>query len=202
MVFPSQTGANANPPHPDTPAHFTCDDGSVTEPQNPPPPPVAGTVQISLTKFSEFNEKESKWTAVVTATLTLSDAVPTAMANVAVTGTWSGGSSGTEMCLSDASGLCVFRTEDVQKPVDSVIFAVEGASAPLYAPDGLSIEVDRPPASGASVDESETGESEPSSHEQEDLFLPLFQYDVGVSGASVPSRLSTHQRVVYLPMME
>jgi len=74
---------------------------------------------------------KSRWTATVTATV--KDGSGNLVAGATVTGTWSGGYTGTGTCTTGTSGTCSMTTGSMKLTVSSVTFTVKDVSG-----DGLS----------------------------------------------------------------
>ena len=115
-----------------------------------PPPP---TMHVGdLDGVSATNK--SGWTGTVT--IAAHDANHNPLSGVAVSGTWSGGYTGTGSCTTGTTGLCQAKTGTVSRKNASVTFTVAGATKTSYVyhatdnhdPDadsnGISITVPRP----------------------------------------------------------
>ena len=86
---------------------------------------------------------KNTWQAAVT--VTVHDAGHGGVSGATVTGTWSGGYSGTASCTTNAAGQCVVQTGTMNRNRSSVTFTVTNVTSPLtysaagnHDPDGSS----------------------------------------------------------------
>ena len=104
--------------------------------------PVPPQSHVGDLDGSATNTKNS-WQAAVT--VTVHDAVHQGLSGATMTGTWSGGFSGSASCTTDAAGQCVVQTGSISRNKPSVTFTVTNVTSSLtYAaagnhdPDGSS----------------------------------------------------------------
>lgn len=71
-----------------------------------------------------------KWNASVT--VSVHDALEVPVSGVVVSGTWSGGTSGTATCTTSASGTCTLTKSALKSSVASVVFTVNGLARAGY----------------------------------------------------------------------
>jgi len=90
---------------------------------NPPPPPTSVHVG-DLEGASDANK--SAWTAQIT--VTVHDANHQSVSDAVVTGTWSGGASGSGTCTTDTGGACVVVSSGMRKRIATATFTVGGVT--------------------------------------------------------------------------
>jgi thermitase len=90
---------------------------------NPPPPPTSVHVG-DLEGASDANK--SAWTAQIT--VTVHDANHQSVSDAVVTGTWSGGASGSGTCTTDTGGTCVVVSSGMRKRIATATFTVGGVT--------------------------------------------------------------------------
>lgn len=93
----------------------------------PPPPTNAHIGDLDGAKQS-INKKS--WRALVT--VTVHDAGHAVVANATVSGTWSGGLTGTGSCVTNASGVCTITSAGIATTKASATFTVSNVSASGY----------------------------------------------------------------------
>jgi thermitase len=121
--------------------HGATGTDTVTVTINAPSPPATAHIG-DLDRSSAANK--STWTATVT--VAVHDAAHQSVAGAAVSGTWSGGTSGIGTCTTSGNGRCTIVSSSMRKRDGSATFTVGGvtASGSTYAagqnhdPDGDS----------------------------------------------------------------
>ncbi len=93
----------------------------------PPPPVAAHSGDLDGAKQT-VNKKN--WRAIVT--VTVHNASHQAVAGATVTGTWSGGLTGSGSCITNASGICSITSANVSTSKSSVTFTVGSITAAGY----------------------------------------------------------------------
>lgn len=88
----------------------------------PPPPPGATAVHVADLEGSSVNQGGT-WSARVTVAVH-SDASHAAVSGATVSGTWSGGTSGSGSCTTASGGTCVITSGNIQKKATSATFTV------------------------------------------------------------------------------
>ncbi len=116
-----------------------------------PPPPTAHAGDLD---GSSATIKRNIWAATVT--ITVHDENHNLLANASVTGTWTGGASGTGTCTTNSLGKCAVSTGNISNKKPSTTFSVNNITAagrtyqaaanhdPDGDSDGTSITVTRP----------------------------------------------------------
>lgn len=99
----------------------------IDAPQPPPPAPTPSTVSVSDLDGSSIKTSRSRWRATVTITV-LND-LGNIVANVSITGNWSGGYSGTGTCITDSSGWCSVVTGNISIKSANTTFSATNISA-------------------------------------------------------------------------
>lgn len=100
-----------------------------------PTPAPSSTMHVGDLDRSASNAGGS-WRATVT--ITVHDANENPIANATVTGTWSGGYSGSASCTTDSNGRCSVTTGNIAKKKSSVTFTVSGVSHNTLTYDSTS----------------------------------------------------------------
>jgi subtilisin family serine protease len=123
---------------------------SITIASPPPPPQYLHVGDLDGTSATS----KSNWTGTVT--IAAHDGNHNLLSGVAVSGSWSGGYSGTGSCTTGSNGLCQVKTGTVSKKNTSATFTVTGATKTSYVyqaadnhdpdgdSDGTSISVSKP----------------------------------------------------------
>lgn len=119
------------------------------------PPPSGTTMHVGDLDGTSSSVGRNKWRATVT--ITVHDATHSAVSGATVNGTWSGGTSGSDSCTTDSSGLCSLTSSNINNSQPGVTFAVTGVthaslsydSSANHDPDsdssnGTTITVSRP----------------------------------------------------------
>ena len=88
----------------------------------PPPPPPATPVHSGDLDGASSPLPRNKWQAVVT--VTVHDGSHAAVSGATVSGTWSGGFSGTATCTTDSNGRCNVSTGSIPTKKTGATFAV------------------------------------------------------------------------------
>ena len=91
-----------------------------------PPPPTMHVGDLDGTSATN----KSGWTGTVT--VAAHDGNHVLLSGVTVSGTWSGGYSGTGACTTGSNGLCQVKTGTISKKNTSVTFTVSGAAKTSY----------------------------------------------------------------------
>ena len=91
-----------------------------------PPPPTMHVGDLDGTSATN----KSGWTGTVT--VAVHDGNHVLLSGVTVSGTWSGGYSGTGACTTGSNGLCQVKTGTISKKNASVTFTVSGAAKTSY----------------------------------------------------------------------
>jgi hypothetical protein len=120
----------------------------------PPPQPGDDPMHIAgLTPSSSPAPKGGKWNATVTVMVHGGGTDGHgAVAGVTVSGSWSGGTTGSGSCVTEASGTCAITKSNLKSNVSSVIFTVDdlvdGSGTYYYLDadnhDGSSVVVNKP----------------------------------------------------------
>jgi hypothetical protein len=108
-----------NVPNGPQPFALVVDGGALS---TPPPPPSMHIGDLDGTKAMVG----SRWQATVTATV--HNASDVALAGAVVTGTWSGGFSGSGTCTTNSAGQCSMTTGNIQTNRPSTTFTVTNVS--------------------------------------------------------------------------
>ena len=80
------------------------------------------------------------WNATVT--ITVHNASHGPAANITVTGDWSGGTTGTSSCITNASGQCSVTSSNMNSKKTSVTFSVTGLAGSGYTYNGANHDPD------------------------------------------------------------
>lgn len=112
-----------NVPNGPQPFALVVDGGALS---TPPPPPAMHIGDLDGTKAMVG----SRWQATVTATV--HNGSHAAVAGAVVTGTWSGGFSGTGTCTTNSAGQCSVVTGNIQTNKASTTFTVTNVSQSSY----------------------------------------------------------------------
>jgi hypothetical protein len=104
---------------------LVVDGGTVSA---PPPPTAAHIGDLDGAKQTVNNKS---WRALVT--VTVHNDTHAAVANATVSGTWSGGLTGTGTCVTNASGVCTITSANISTRNASATFTVSSISASGYA---------------------------------------------------------------------
>jgi hypothetical protein len=115
--------AGFNVPNGPQPFALVVDGGTISA---PPAPPSMHIGDLDGTKALVSN----RWRATVTATVHTE--THGAVANAVVTGSWSGGITGSTSCITNASGQCSVTSPNVSTKSASVTFTVTNVSQPSY----------------------------------------------------------------------
>jgi hypothetical protein len=89
------------------------------------PPPGDTTMHVSALAGASTTNGKTGWKASVTITLANSNG---AVANATVTASWSNGYSGTDTCVTNASGSCTVATGRIANTASSVLLSVTNAT--------------------------------------------------------------------------
>jgi carboxypeptidase T len=92
------------------------------------------TLHVGDLDGSSVFTSKSRWSASVT--ITIHDNSEGLLANATVNGSWSGGATGADSCVTGGSGQCVISTDGIKKNVTSVTFSVDSVThaSKTYAP--------------------------------------------------------------------
>ena len=90
-----------------------------------PTPSPASTLHVGDLDGNSTRNKR-KWSATIT--ITLHDSNETPVANALVSGVWSGATSGTASCTTDAAGQCTVSVSNLSRKQKSVTFSVTDIS--------------------------------------------------------------------------
>jgi PKD repeat protein len=112
-----------------------------------PPPPPTDTMHVADLSGASTSVRRNIWSASVT--ITIRDANGQLVSGATVTGTWSGGFSGTSSCTTNGSGQCTVTSGNINTNKPSVTFTVDNVThaTKTYAPAdnvATSITVNRP----------------------------------------------------------
>jgi hypothetical protein len=121
----------------------------------PTPTPGEGSMMhVGDLDGSSSSGARNRWTAAVV--ITVHDAGDNPVSGASVNGTWSDGVSGSDVCVTDATGGCSNSRNNIKSNVSSVVFTIDGVSHPTlsYQPsanhdsdgdsDGTSVTVSKP----------------------------------------------------------
>lgn len=114
----------------------------------PPPPPPAETMHLGNLTGAGVSISTKFWQA--TATVTVHDANHNPVANVTVSGSWSGGATGTASCTTNSSGQCSVSKNLNKSKVSSVTYTVNGMTHATLTYNaaandvGTSVTINRP----------------------------------------------------------
>lgn len=114
-----------NVPNGPQPFALVVDGGALS---TPPPPPAMHIGDLDGTKAAVSSKN---WQATVTATV--HDANHAAIAGATVTGTWSGGFSGTGTCTTNSAGQCSVTTGNISTRSASTTFTVTNVTQSSYS---------------------------------------------------------------------
>jgi hypothetical protein len=95
---------------------------SATTPTPPPPPSESHVGDLDATRANLKNE----WQATIT--ITVHNASHGPLSGAVISGSWSGGTSGSASCTTNASGQCAVPTATMSRNKSSVTFAVANVS--------------------------------------------------------------------------
>jgi subtilisin len=85
------------------------------------PPPPDGTMHVAALSGASVNNG-STWTANVT--ITIRDSTGALVSGATVTGSWSGGASGSDSCTTNGTGTCTVSVSGILKRTGSVTWTV------------------------------------------------------------------------------
>jgi len=114
-----------NVPNGPQPFALVVDGGALS---TPPPPPAMHVGDIDGTKATVSSRA---WQA--TTTTTVHDVNHAAIANATVSGSWSGGITGTASCVTNSAGQCSVTSGNISTKSASVTFTVTNVSQAAYA---------------------------------------------------------------------
>jgi thermitase len=101
--------------------------GALTGGTPPPPPPPADSVHVGDLDGVRINQG-STWRADVTVTVHADD--HTNVSTATVSGTWSGGYTGSvNNCITNGGGTCVVSSGDIPKKIASTTFTIENITS-------------------------------------------------------------------------
>ncbi|MFP3854868.1 MAG: hypothetical protein ACLFWD_11310 [Anaerolineales bacterium] len=152
---PTATPTPTNTPEPtNTPTPTPTNTSEATATPTPTPTSSSSdTMHVGDLDGASTNQG-STWTALVT--ITIHDGAEGAVAEATVSGTWSGGASGTAQCTTGSTGSCTVSYSGIAKRSSTVAFTVDSVthstltyqSADNHDPDGdsdgTSISVPKP----------------------------------------------------------
>lgn len=99
-------------------------------PENTPTPTPTATPDSSTMHVGDLDgisiNNGSTWQAQVT--ITVHDGAENIVTNATVTGSWSGGTSGSDSCTTDGSGQCTVTSDSMPKRNGSATFTVDSVS--------------------------------------------------------------------------
>jgi PKD repeat protein len=98
-----------------------CDSGTVSYEVAP----VDDTIHVGDLD-GEHLKVRNKWNAIVT--ITIHDAMEGPVSEATVSGTWSGGATGSGDCITDADGQCQVTKETISAKVSRVVFTVDNVT--------------------------------------------------------------------------
>ncbi len=101
-------------------------DNNTPPPTSTPPPAGPTTTHVSDLDGSSFWANSRRWGATVT--IAVLDDTGNPVANAAVAGSWSGGTSGSATCTTDGSGICSVTSSQIHKNIGNVTFTVNDIS--------------------------------------------------------------------------
>jgi subtilisin family serine protease len=101
----------------------------------PTPTPPAGSMSLHIGDLdgSSLQVNRKNWRADIS--LLVQDANENPVSNATVSGTWSGGYSGSASCVTDASGLCQVNTGNIKTDFASVDYTIEIITHPTGSYD-------------------------------------------------------------------
>jgi hypothetical protein len=103
--------------------------------------PSAQSMSVAdLDGASSPSGKGRKWSATVT--VLVEDDLGAAVPGATVSGSWSGGASGTGSCLTDGDGLCTINKGGLKNNASAVTFGVTGVAGPLSYDSALNSDPD------------------------------------------------------------
>jgi hypothetical protein len=109
---------------------------TVLAPTPPPTAPTPGTVAVSDLDSSSVATSRRRWQA--TSTITVSDNLGNRVSNAVVSGSWSGGYSGSASCTTNSSGVCSVVTGNIANSKRSTTFTVANISDATLSYDAAS----------------------------------------------------------------
>lgn len=127
---------------------YVASDPSGSTPTATVPPTPTATLNLSDhvgdLDGSAVSAKGGKWDATIT--ITIGDSNHSPIASATVSGIWSGGASGSDSCVTDASGQCAITINNINRNSSSATFTVADvihasyaySSAENHDPDGDS----------------------------------------------------------------
>ncbi|MAT97694.1 MAG: hypothetical protein CL608_11165 [Anaerolineaceae bacterium] len=128
-LYVAKIADDGSPPQPTpTPSPTSTAVPPTPTPTTTPPPtptPAGGnTTHIAdLDGSSAFTFRQFAWQATVEITVHNTDHFP--VAGAVVSGTWSGGESGPDQCVTDSNGNCSVSTDNMRRRYDDATFTVD-----------------------------------------------------------------------------
>lgn len=98
---------------------YSCNPGN---PQPTPTPQPAGSMHVGDLDGSTASANGGRWNATIT--IVIHDGNEAPLANATVNGSWSGGASGSDSCITNGSGQCSITKNNISRNSSSATFTV------------------------------------------------------------------------------
>lgn len=103
---------------------------------SPTPTQVSSSMHVGNLDGSSSAFNKARWQATVS--ILVHDASENPLAGVTVSGSWSGGTSGTSSCVTDTSGWCTAASSNISNKSANVTFHVDSLTATSYTYDATA----------------------------------------------------------------